>query len=187
MRVRGTCVRPLRSPLRRGGCRRLRRRQPSGRSIARPLRAGARRRLRSRSRRSGRDRRRPAAEVLDAADQVTIAGPANGVAFAPSLAAWVEQEDAVTMADEHPSLIGARRARKEDHSGAVLRSNVRRRQLERVARGDLDALIRDSEIRSHSGPSRVRVDVRIAHGENDERQRDKAGEERYSDRARPSR
>src|SRR3954453_11823097 len=56
-----------------------------------------------------------AAQVTHSADQIAVAGPANGVALAPALPAWVEQQDTVTVADEHPRLGGARSAGEEDH------------------------------------------------------------------------
>ena len=44
------------------------------------------------------------AQVVDAGEEVAVAGPADGVALAPALSAWVEQQDAVAVADQHPRL-----------------------------------------------------------------------------------
>ena len=75
--------------------------------------------------------------------QVALAGPAEGVvvALARALAAAVEQEHAVAVADEHPRVRHRlRAARERDDGGAVARRDVPGAQPQSVARDQLDLL-----------------------------------------------
>ena len=107
-------------------------------------------------------------EVLGAGEQVAVARPADGVAFARALAARVQEQDAVAVPDQHPGLGGAGRAGEEDHRGAVLGGDVRARQLDRVARRDGDLLVRDAEVGLDDAAPGVRVRVGEADREDDE-------------------
>ena len=74
----------------------------------------------------------------DGGAQVGLAGPAEGVvvALARALAAAVEQEHAVAVADEHPRVRHRlRAARERDDGGAVARRDVPGTQSQSVARG----------------------------------------------------
>ena len=107
-------------------------------------------------------------EVLGAGEQVAVACPADGVAFARALAARVQEQDAVAVPDQHPGLGRAGRAGEQDHRGAVLRGHVRAGQLDRVAGRDRDLLVGNAQVRLDDAASGVRVGVREADREDDE-------------------
>ena len=69
------------------------------------------------------------------------------VALALTFAATVEQQHAVTVAGQHPRLVlRSGPTGERDHGRPVLRRDVPALQLQAVARGELDVLVRGSEL-----------------------------------------
>ena len=104
-----------------------------------------------------------AAEIRRGGVKISLAVPAEGVriALARALAAAVEEQDAVAVADEHARVLLRPGASGErDHGGAVPRRHEPALEPEPVARREGDVLVSGAEVRSrHFGPRGVRDDV----------------------------
>ena len=110
----------------------------------------------------------PALEVLGTGEQVRVACPADDVPFARALSARDEEEHAVTVAGEHEAFLRAPCSAIQDHRCAVLRGDVRRREVESVARRHGDALLADPEVRHRGRAPDVDVSVREGDREDDQ-------------------
>ena len=104
-----------------------------------------------------------AAQVVGGGVEIPLAVPAEEVrvAFAGALAAPVEEEDAVAVADEHARLpLRPRAPREGDDSGAVPRGHEPALEAQAVARREGDVLVGGAEVRSrHLRAGGVRDDV----------------------------
>ena len=85
-------------------------------------------------------------EVGGAGQQVFVACPAHGVAFASALAARVEQQHPVPVGDEHARLVLATGTRIEQDRRPVPGGHVEASQRQAVVSGDDDCLRSNTEV-----------------------------------------
>ena len=121
----------------------------------------------------------PPSEERDRTQEVSVEAPSEGIwiPLARAFAAAVEDEDAVTVADEHARmLLRSLLAGIDDHRGAVLCGHEPAFELEAVTRVEGDASVRRTEMAAAGfRPCGVREPVRERERKHDEEEDDRCG------------